>query len=151
MKDGGMRERFGDEMRAAMKERDRTKVGTLRMLMTAIKNAEVEKIGELSDEEVLDVIGKEAKRRREAIDAYGAAGRTDLVDKETAELGVLEAYLPERLSEEELARIVAEAIAEAGATSPKQMGEVMKVVMPTVRGRADGAAVSAMVRSRLGG
>jgi hypothetical protein len=150
MTDGGMRARIGDDMRAAMKDRDQVKVGTLRMLMTAIKNTEVEKIHELSDDETLDVIAKEAKRRRESIEAYGAAGRQDLVDKETAELRVLEAYLPERMSEDELARIVDEAIAETGAASAKQMGEVMKVVMPKVRGRADGGQISAMVKATLG-
>ncbi|MCA1832243.1 MAG: GatB/YqeY domain-containing protein [Actinomycetota bacterium] len=150
MADGGMRARIGDDMRAAMKERDQVKVGTLRMLMTAIKNTEVEKIHELSDEETLDVIAKEAKRRRESIDAYGEAGRTDLVDKETAELRVLEAYLPERMSEDELAKLVDEAVAESGASSPKQMGDVMKILMPKLRGRADGGQVSALVKAKLG-
>ncbi len=150
MAESGLKARFGDEMRAAMKERDQIKVSTLRMLLTSIKNAEVEKIGELSDDETLHVVAKEAKRRREAIDAYVAAGRTDLSDKETAELKVLEAYLPAALSDEELASLVDEAIAESGATSPRQMGDVMKVLMPKVRGRADGGRVSALVKAKLG-
>ncbi len=151
MSEAGMRNRIGDEMRAAMKERDQVRVATLRMLMTAIKNTEVERLHELSDEEVVEVVGREAKRRREAIDAYGAAGRSDLVERETAELRVLEGYLPAQLDSGELAALVDEAIADTGATSPKQMGEVMKAIMPKVKGRADGSAVSAMVREKLNG
>ena len=148
----GLKDRIADDMRAAMKSRDQVRVSTLRMLMAAVKNAEVQgaQARELSDSEVLDVVGREAKRRKEAIEAYSGAGRDDLVDKETAELGVLRGYLPEALSDEELARLVDEAITEAGASTPKQMGEVMKVLMPKVRGRADGAAVSAMVKQKLG-
>jgi hypothetical protein len=133
-----------------MKGRDQVKVATLRMLLTSIKNAEVEKIRELSDDETLDVVAKEAKRRREAIEAYDAAGRADLSEKEAAELKVLEAYLPAALADDELASLVDAAIAEAGAMSPKQMGDVMKVLMPKVRGRADGGKVSAMVKAKLG-
>ena len=146
------KDRIGEDMRAAMKERDQVRVSTLRMLMAAVKNAEVQgaQARELSDEEVLDVVGREAKRRKEAIEAYSGAGRTDLVDKETAELGVLHEYLPAALSEDELAWLVDEAIAEAGASSPKQMGDVMKVIMPKVRGRTDGAAVSSLVKRKLG-
>ena len=145
-----LREKIADEMRAAMKAREQARVGTLRMLMTAIKNTEVEKLHELSDDEVLDVIGREAKRRRESLDAFSKGGRADLVEKETAELNVLEAYLPDKLSDEELAALVDQAVAETGASSPKQMGEVMKALMPKIRGRADGAQVSALVRSKLG-
>lgn len=145
-----MRERFGDEMRAAMKERDSVKVATLRMLMTSIKNAEVSKIGELTDDETLEVVAKEAKRRRESIEAYQSASRDDLVERESAELKVLEAYLPAGLSHDEVAALVDEAISETGASSPKQMGEVMKVLMPKIRGRADGSLVSALVKLKLG-
>jgi len=147
-----LKDRIADDMRAAMKDRDQVRVSTLRMLMAAVKNAEVQgaQARELSDAEVLDVVGREAKRRKEAIEAYSGAGRTDLVDKETAELGVLQGYLPEALSDDELARLVDEAIAETGASTPRQMGDVMKVLMPKVRGRADGAAVSALVKQKLG-
>jgi uncharacterized protein len=145
-----LRDKIADEMRAAMKARDQSRVAALRMLMTAVKNTEVEKLHELSDDEVLEVIAREAKRRRESIEAFEKGGRTDLVEKETAELRVLDAYLPEKLSDDELAGLVDEAIAETGASSPKQMGEVMKVLMPKVRGRADGAQVSALVKARLG-
>lgn len=137
-------------MRAAMKARDQARVSALRMLMTAVKNAEVERRHELSDEEAIEVVAKEAKRRRESIEMFRTGGRADLVDKESAELGVLESYLPAGLSEQEIRSLVDEAIAETGAASPKQMGEVMKALMPKVRGRADGTAVSAIVRERLG-
>jgi uncharacterized protein YqeY len=145
-----LRETIGADMRQAMKAREQVRVGALRMLMAAVKNAEVERRHELADDEVLDVVTREAKRRRESIEAFAAGGRGDLVEKESAELAVLEAYLPERLSDEELAALVDAAIAETGASTPKQMGEVMKAVMPKLRGRADGAAVSALVRARLG-
>ncbi len=145
-----LREKIAEEMRAAMKAREQARVAALRMLMTAVKNTEVEKLHELSDDEVLDVIAREAKRRRESIDAFEKAGRSDLVEKETAELHVLEAYLPDKLSDAELAALVEQAVAETGASSPKQMGEVMKALMPKVRGRADGAQVSALVKAKLG-
>jgi len=146
-----LRDRIADEMRAAMKAREQARVSTLRMLMAAMKNTQVEKGHELDDEEVVEVIAREAKRRRESIDAFEKGGRPELVEKEGAELAVLESYLPERLSDEELAALVDAAIAETGASSPKEMGNVMKVVMPKVKGRADGTAVSAAVRARLGG
>ena len=145
-----LRERIADEMRAAMKAREQTRVSTLRMLMAAMKNTQVEKGHELEDDEVIEVISREAKRRRESMEAFEKGGRDELVQKEGAELAILEAYLPEKLSDEELARLVDEAIAETGASSPKEMGQVMKAVMPKVKGRADGSAVSAAVRARLG-
>jgi uncharacterized protein YqeY len=146
-----LRDRIADEMRAAMKAREQTRVSTLRMLMAAMKNTQVEKGHELSDDEVVDVIAREAKRRRESMEAFEKGGRAELVEKEGAELAILEAYLPERLGDDELAKLVDEAIAETGASSPKEMGAVMKALMPKVKGRADGTAVSAAVRARLGG
>jgi uncharacterized protein YqeY len=145
-----LREKIATDMRDAMKAREQARVATLRMLMAAVKNTEVEKLHELSDDEVLEVVAREAKRRRESIEAFEKGGRKDLVDKETAELSVLEAYLPDRLSDDELASLVDQAIAETGATTPKQMGEVMKALMPKIRGRADGGQVSALVKSKLG-
>jgi len=145
-----LRDSIANDMRDAMKARDSARVATLRLLMAAITNVEKEKIHQLDDDEVLEVIAREAKRRRESIEAFDKGGRPDLVEKETAELRVLETYLPERLSDEELATLVDQAIAETGASQPKQMGEVMKALMPKLRGRADGAQVSALVRSRLG-
>jgi uncharacterized protein YqeY len=145
-----LRESIANDMREAMKAREQVRVGTLRMLMTAVKNSEVEKLHDLSDDEVIEVIAREAKRRCESIEAFEKGGRADLVEKESGELAVLEAYLPEKPSDEELAVLVDQAIAETGASAPKQMGEVMKALMPKLRGRADGAQVSAMVKARLG-
>ena len=145
-----LRDRISDEMRAAMKAREQTRVSTLRMLMAAMKNTQVEKGHELSDDEVVEVVAREAKRRRESMEAFEKGGRGELVEKEKAELAVLETYLPDQLSDDDLAGLVDEAIAETGASSPKEMGAVMKVVMGKVKGRADGTAVSAMVRARLG-
>lgn len=145
-----LRDRIGEDMRAAMKAREAARVSALRMLMAAVKNTEIERGHQLSDDEVVEVAAREAKRRRESMEAFEKGGRQDLVDKERAELAVLEVYLPQPLSSEELAKLVDEAVAECGATSPKQMGEVMKALMPRVRGRADGAAVSALVKARLG-
>jgi hypothetical protein len=145
-----LRDKIAQDMRDAMKARDAVRVAALRMLMASVKNTEVEKRHDLSDDEVLDVVTKEAKRRRESIEAFQQGGRNDLVEKESAELTILEAYLPERLSDDELARMVDEAIAETGATTPKQMGDVMKALMPKLRGRADGGQVSALVKGKLG-
>lgn len=144
-----LRDEIAEAMRGAMKARDQVRVSTLRMLMTAVKNAQVERGHELDDDEVIGIISKEAKTRRESIEQFEAAGRTDLVQKEEAELAILTEYLPEQLSEADLAALVEEAIAESGATSPSEMGQVMKVLMPKVAGRADGKAVWAAVRARL--
>ena len=145
-----LKDKITSDMREAMKARDQIRVATLRLLVSSITNVEKEKIKELSDDEVLEVVAREAKRRRESIDAFRQGGRDDLVDRETAELAVLEGYLPEKLSQDELATLVDQAIAETGASSPKQMGEVMKALMPKIRGRADGAQVSGLVKSKLG-
>lgn len=145
-----LRDQIATDMRDAMKARDPTRVSTLRMLMTAVKNAEVERGHDLADEEVVELASREAKRRKESMAAFEKGGRADLVEKEQAELAVLQGYLPEQLSGEELDRLVDEAIAATGAASPRDMGMVMKEVMPRVAGRADGAEVSARVRARLG-
>lgn len=145
-----LRDRIGDDMRAAMKAREERRVWALRMLMAAVKNVEVERGHPLDDDESVEVVGREAKRRRESIEAFERGNRADLVEKESAELAVLEAYMPARLGDDEVARLVDEAIAEVGATDPKGIGAVMKAVMPRVKGRADGAAVSAIVKARLG-
>lgn len=144
-----LRDQIKQDLTAAMKAKDAVRRDTLRMLQTAVKNAEVEKRGELTDEEFLSVVNKEAKKRKEAMTAYSDAGRQELADKESAELEVLQGYLPEALSDDEIAALVDEAIAEAGATEPKHMGAVMKILMPKIQGRADGAAVSGLVKSKL--
>lgn len=147
-----LKSRLQDDLTAAMKARDELTTATLRMAMTAITNEEVagKEQRVLSDEEVLVVLGREAKKRRESAEAYTAAGRTDLADREQAELAVLGRYLPQPLTDDEVRGIVAAAVAQVGVSGPQAMGAVMKVVQPQVRGRADGAAVAALVREALG-
>ena len=139
------------DLTAAMKSRDQLRSGTLRMALTAITNEEVsgKTAKELTDADVITVLTKEAKKRREAATAYDDAGRPDLADKERAELEVLDGYLPAQLADDELAGIVAQAIAESGAAGPQGMGSVMKLVQPKVAGKADGGRVAAEVKKQL--
>lgn len=139
-------------MTAALKARETERLSTLRMALTAVTNAEVagDSVRELSDAEVLAILEKEAKQRREAADAFEAAGRIDQAAKERSEGEIIAAYLPAQLSDAELTEIVEAAIAESGAAGMKDMGAVMKLVQPKVKGRADGSKVAAEVRSRLG-
>lgn len=134
-----------------MKTRDRLRTATLRMALTAVHNEEVagKAARELSDGDVLAVLAKEAKRRREAAEAFAAGGRPELAERERAEGAVLESYLPARLGDAELAELVRTAIGEVGAAGPQQLGSVMKLVTPRVTGRADGARVAAEVRRQL--
>jgi hypothetical protein len=127
------------------------RLSALRMLKAAVMNKSVEKGRDLDDAEVLQVVASLVKQRRDSIEQFTNAGRTDLVEKETAELKVLQAYLPEAATPEEINAAVAEAIAETGASSPKDMGKVMKAVMPKLAGKnADGKAVNEAVRRTLG-
>ena len=136
---------------AAMKAKDQVRLSALRMLKAAIMNKNVEKGRDLDDAEVLQVIGSLVKQRRDSIEQFQAAGRTDLVDKEAAEMAVLDAFLPPAASAADIVAAVAAAIAETGATSPKDMGKVMKAVMPKLAGKsADGRAVNEAVRRSLG-
>ncbi len=147
----GVKEKIVADMKEAMKAKDMTKVSTLRLLLSEIKNKEIDKKGELTDEEIYALIQKAVKQRKESIEQYRSGGRNDLVQKEEAELKILESYLPEQLSKDELERIIEEAIKETGATTMKDMGKVMKIVMPKVKGRADGKIVNEMVKKKLGG
>ena len=136
---------------AAMKNKDQARLSALRMLKAAVMNKEVEKKRGLEDAEVLQVIAALAKQRRDSIEQFKAAGRTDLVDKETGELAILESYLPPAASADDIDAAVAAAIAETGATSARDMGKVMKAVMPKLAGKnADGRAVNEAVRRKLG-
>jgi uncharacterized protein YqeY len=149
----GLKDTLRADLTASMKSRDSLRSSTIRMALTAITNAEVsgKQARKLSDEQVLDVLISEAKKRREAAAAYDEAGRTDLAEKERAESAVLAQYLPEPLGAEELSDIVTQAIAETGAAADgmKAIGKVMGAVQPKVKGRADGAAVAAEVRRQL--
>jgi uncharacterized protein YqeY len=147
-----MNDQVGADIAAAMKARDASRLSALRMLKAAVMNKGVEKGRDLDDAEVLQVIASLVKQRRDSIEQFTKAGRTDLVDKETAELNILQAYLPAGATPEEINAAVAEAIAETGASSPKDMGKVMKAVMPKLAGKnADGKAVNEAVRRTLGG
>ena len=147
-----MNDQVGADITAAMKARDASRLSALRMLKAAVMNKSVEKGRDLDDAEVLQVVASLVKQRRDSIEQFTSAGRTDLVEKETAELTVLQAYLPAAATPEEINAAVAEAIAETGASSPKDMGKVMKAVMPKLAGKnADGRAVNDAVRRKLGG
>ena len=146
-----LKERIREDLKKAMKEKDEVKVRTLRMMIAAIRNLEVEKMKEASDEDVLTALQREAKKRREAIEKYEEAGREDLAEEERRELQVIESYLPEQMSEEEIEELAKKVIEQVGASSPKDLGKVMKEIMPKVKGRADGKLVNSIVRRLLGG
>ena len=148
-----LKDTLRSDLTDAIRGRDQVRAGTLRMVLTSVTNEEVAgtEARELSDDEVLKVIAKEAKKRREASAAYIDAGRAELAAKEEAELAIVEAYLPAQLGDDEIERLVAEAVAETGATGMPQMGLVMKAVQPRVAGRADGGRVAAVVKRVLAG
>lgn len=150
-----LKETLREDLTTAIKARDEITSSTLRMVLTAITNAEVsgKEARELSDEDVLTVLSSEGKKRREAAEAFDAAGRTEQADKERAESAVIAGYLPEQLNAEEISALVADAIAQSGAAElgPRGIGAVMGIVSPQVKGRADGGVVAAEVRKQLNG
>jgi uncharacterized protein YqeY len=141
--------RMESDLTAAMKERDAARRDALRLILSSLRSAEKELQRPLSDDEELQVLQRERKRRLEAIEAFRAAGREAQAEGEEAELAVLEEFMPEPLSEDDLERIVDDAIAEVGATSMRDLGRVMADVMPQIAGRADGSMVSQLVREKL--
>jgi uncharacterized protein YqeY len=141
--------RLEEEVRQAMLARDAQRRDALRLILSSLKSAEKELQRPLSDDEELQVLQRERKKRHEAADAFHGAGREEQAAQEEAELAILEEFMPEPLTEEDIERIVDDAIAENGATSLRDMGRVMKDVMPQVAGRADGSAVSQVVREKL--
>jgi uncharacterized protein len=146
-----LKEQLRADLTDAMRARDQVRLRTLRMALTSITNEEVsgDSVHELSDEQIVRVLTREAKKRREAADAFAAAGRAEQAEAERAEGDVLAAYLPAQLPDDELTALVAAAIAETGATGMPAMGKVMKVVTPQVAGRAEGGRVAAEVRRQL--
>ena len=148
-----LKDTLRSDLTDAIRGSDAVRAGTLRMVLTSVTTEEVAgtEARELSDDDVLKVIAKEAKKRREASTAYTGAGRPELAAKEDAELAIIETYLPAQLADEEIEALVAEAVAETGATGMPQMGQVMKAVQPRVAGRADGGRVAAVVRKVLAG
>lgn len=149
------KDRLQSDLRSAIKARDEVTSATIRMALTAITNEEVSgrESRQLSDDDVLSVLGREAKKRREAAEAYESANRPELAQRELLELDVLARYLPQALSDDEVRAIVSGAVAEVaatGATGGQAMGQVMKLVQPQVKGRADGGRVAALVKAALG-
>ena len=146
-------ERIDADLKDAMRAKDAMRLGVLRMLKSALKYGAIEKSGadaELNDADAVQVIRKQAKQRQDSIDSFEKGGRAELAEKEKAELAILNSYLPQQLSAEELAKVVSEAIAEVGATSKAQMGAVMKALQAKVAGRADGKSLSQEVQKQLG-
>ena len=149
---GTLKDRLNDDLHAAMKGRDELTTSTLRMALAAVRNAEVSGAAsrERSDDEVVAVLTKEAKKRREAADAFAGAGRSDQADRERAEGTVLDRYLPAQLSDAEIAELVSAALAAGGFSGKAQMGPAMKAAQDAVAGRAEGGRVAAQVRRQLG-
>lgn len=147
-----LKEQLQSDLTTAMKARDELRASTLRMALTAITTEEVagKKARQLSDDDVVKVLTREAKKRREAAEAFSGAGREELATRERAEGEVLATYLPVQLADDELAELVRAAIEESGASGPQAMGQVMKVVQPRVAGRAEGGRIAAEVRRQLG-
>jgi uncharacterized protein len=144
-----LKDRITEDMKTAMKAADKERLGTIRLALAAIKQREVDERITLDDTQVLAVLDKMIKQRREAITQFQSGGRADLVAKETAEIGVLQGYLPSQMSEAELDLLIAQSIAATGATSIKDMGKVMALVKPKAQGRADLGAVSARIKQKL--
>jgi uncharacterized protein YqeY len=151
MSGSGLKDEIQSQMHQALKAGDRLRLGALRLLTAAIKNREIEVRHDLDDDEVREIAGKEVKKRTESIEAFDAAGRTELADKERQERDVVAVYAPVQLSDDAIEALVDEAIAATGATSPKEMGKVMGFVMGKAKGQADGNLVQRMVLARLGG
>ena len=144
-----LKARITEDMKAAMRAKDAPRLGTIRLILSAIKQVEVDTRKDLSDEDILAILDKMAKQRRESIEQYDKAGRDDLAGKERAELEIIQSYLPEPLSEAEIDALIDAAIGETGATGMKDMGKVMGLLKPKLQGRADMGAVSARVKARL--
>jgi hypothetical protein len=146
----GLRELIDGDIKVAMKAGAKDKVSALRMLAASLKNKEIDKRRPLTDDEVVDTVRSLIKQRRDSIEQFAKGGRQDLVDKETAEVAVLEVYLPQQLSREEVESLVREAIGQTGAQGAKDMGKVMKALIPLLGGRADNKLVSELVKHALG-
>ena len=148
-----LKEKLQTDLTASMRARDEVRSSTIRMILTAIKNEEVsgKEARDLSDAEVITVLSREAKKRREAAEAFEQAGAADRAANEKAEGVIIAEYLPAQLSEAELKEMIAAAITESGATGPQQMGLVMKSIQPKIAGRADGGIVSSLVKAALSG
>lgn len=148
---GDIADRLSAEIKDAMKAGDRTRLQTVRLLATAVRNREIELGRDLTEDDLVEVASREVKRRKEAAEAYDRGGRAELAEKERAEQALLETYLPERLSDAEVTQAIDEAIRSTGASGPGDVGKVMGAAMGRLKGRVDGAEVNRLVRERLGG
>jgi hypothetical protein len=137
------------DLKTAMQEKDVLKKTTVTMLRAAVKQVEVDQRVELLDQDIVEIVAKQIKQKRAAIEEFAKGGRQDLVDEALAEIHILEAYLPEQLTEEQIKAMVLEAIAETGASSPKDMGKVMNIMTPKTKGLADGKLVATLVKEQL--
>ena len=146
-----LKQRLQQDMKTAMRAKQRERLGTIRLIMAAIKQREVDERIELDDAQVIEVLGKMVKQRRDSLEQYRQADRQDLADVESAELALIDEYLPPALAADELNAIIDEAIAASGAESPRDIGKVMARLKPAIQGRADMGAVSGMVKARLTG
>jgi uncharacterized protein len=146
----GLKDQINEDMKAALKARQPERLSAIRLLMAAVKQKEIDERKPVDDAAVIAVTERLIKQRRDSIEQFRAAGRSDLADKEAAELELLKQYLPQQLSEQELAAAIEAAMAEAGASGPQAMGKVMALLKPRLAGRADMTRVSALVRTRLG-
>lgn len=146
----GLGEQIDADIKTAMKSGAKDKVSALRMLSAALKNKQIDKRAPLADSEVLDSVRSLIKQRKDSIEQFAKGGRQDLVDKETAEVAILEVYLPQQLGREEVEKLVREAIAQTSAQGVKDMGKVMKALVPLIAGRADNKLVSELVKNSLG-
>jgi uncharacterized protein YqeY len=145
-----LKSQIQSDMKTAMKAGDKTRLGVIRLILAAVKQREVDERIELDDSQVLAVLDKMVKQRRDSIEQFSAAGRQDLVDVERFEVEVIQGYLPAALTEAEIADLVESAVGESGAAAMSDMGKVMAILRPQVQGRADMGAVSALVKRRLG-
>ncbi len=149
MSETTLKSRITDDMKSAMRAKDKARLGVIRLILAAIKQIEVDERIELDDTRVLAVLDKMVKQRRDSIEQYQAAKRADLVEQEAFELTLIQEYLPAALSESEIERLVVEAISKSGASSPKEMGAVMSILKPQMQGRADMGKVSKQVKAKL--
>jgi uncharacterized protein YqeY len=146
-----LKAKLNQDLKEALKAKDEVKLRTVRMLLAAIKNFEVEKMGPATDEEIFQIMSKEIKKRQEAIEMYEKGGRPDLAQAEKQEIEVIQSYMPNQLSEEEIRELAKKVISEMNLKSPKDVGTAMKVIMPQVKGRADGKLVNKIVSELLSG
>lgn len=146
----GLRDKIDSDTKEALKSGAKDKLSTLRMLNAALKNKQIDKRRPLTEEEVFETVRSLIKQRKDSIEQFAKGGRQDLVDKETAEVVVLEVYLPQQMSREELEVMVRDAVAQTGAQGARDMGKVMKALVPMVGGRADGKLISELVKNALG-